>query len=69
MLLFMKAIRHLCADSVSAAAERQIFTDIVTAEIKSFSTLNKHEFERRKSVMHSDYAVLELMLMAEDKYC
>lgn len=59
MQVFIKAICHLCAENIAAAAQRRIFDDIVTIPMKKFSARTKREYERRKSEMNMDYTSVD----------
>lgn len=54
----VKAICDLCADNTASAAQRSIFDDIVTAQLKKVLTPNKRKSQRRKLGMDSDYDVV-----------
>lgn len=66
LLLLLKAMCHLCAKFVWAAAWKNVLNDIVTAHKKTFSTLEKRKWECRKSRIHSEYAVRDLITMLQN---
>lgn len=66
MLSLSKAICQLSAENIAATARRHIFNDIVTPHMSKFSNLSKRKYEGTESTKHSDYTVLELIIMMLD---
>lgn len=66
MILLLKEMCHLYAESLADAARRNIFIDVVFSHMQKFTTTNKPKSERRKSSIHSYYAVMEPIIIWRD---
>lgn len=57
--MLLKETYHLCANYIAPAAYENLFSNIVTAHIKMFSTPDKHKSKFTMLGMNSDYVVVE----------